>query len=144
MVFFIGKLVPSSVKKNYRFLTHPILDRLQLHFMSRIIIQPVKKQLQANRELFSKNTLSLPKIECIFHHLRHSPEKNVWSFFRQVRLSLPKLAVKNNSSKKRTKCEQKAHQWWIFQHKVRARQMRRIRIRKYSMLPVRMHLYCRT
>ena len=29
-------------------------------------------------------------------------EKNVWSFFRQVLLSLPKLAVKNNSSKKNT------------------------------------------
>ena len=44
--------------------------------------------------------MHLPKTECGFHQFRHSKKWFVWVFFRQVLLSLPKLAVKNNSSKK--------------------------------------------
>ena len=62
----------------------------------------MKKQLWPDRELRSKKTLPLPKTEYGFHYFIHSKKNLLSGFFCQMPFSLPKLAVKNNSSKKST------------------------------------------
>ena len=44
--------------------------------------------------------MRLPNIECGFRHLIHSKKERWFRVFYKMLLSLPKLAVKNNSSKK--------------------------------------------
>ena len=100
--FFYSKVGAFLCQEKLKFSSHPTWDPLQLHFMSRIIKSSLKNQLWPNRELISKKSLHPPKIECDFHQFIHSKKRFVWVFFRQVLLSLPKLAVKNNSSKKNT------------------------------------------
>ena len=99
-VFFYSKVEAFLCQEKLEFSDTPHLRPLQLHFMSRIIKRTMKNELQPNRELFSKKTLRLPNIECGFRHPIHSKKDPSSRVFSKMLLSLPKLAVKNNSSKK--------------------------------------------
>ena len=98
--FFYSKVEAFLCQEKLKFSDTPHLRPLQLHFMPRIIKRTTKNELQPNRELFSKKTLRLPNIECGFRHLIHSKKERWFRVFSKMLLSLPKLAVKNNSSKK--------------------------------------------
>ena len=106
------------VKKNWDFPPPPTGDPRQLQLMSRIIKIWQEKQLCSKIVSLDRKTVRYAKTKGCFKHATYSLKK-LWSdFFSQMLLSLPKLAVKNNSSKKNTQMWAKTHKWWIFQRKV--------------------------